>query len=95
MIDAKLVNAAGKVTTIRLQDDPSDADLIKALGGGPAIVTRGVVGAWEALRIAGTSAPTLVIGAAPYLHAQVKQRQTCNLPDAKVQALVTFIDHWL
>lgn len=94
MIEAKVLDSSGNVKTCQLADDPSDQQIIAALGAGRDIVTVGAVGDWEAVRIAGAKAPTLVIGAPPYLHADVKSRQSCNLSSDQVIALVAFIDGW-
>lgn len=94
MIDVKLVTATCVVSTHQLSDDPSDQDLINLLGGGVDIATLGAVGEWEIMRIRGAKAPTLVLGAPPYLHADVKRRQTCSLSDDQIVQLVSFFDQW-
>jgi hypothetical protein len=95
MIEAKSVNQNGHVTTVQLPDDPSDSDLIKALGGGDNCVSLAQVGDWEVLRVSGQTNPTLVVGAAPPMSAETKRRKTCPLADSKIIALVRFLDDWL
>ena len=87
-ITAKKVSPDGFVVDVSLDDNPTDVDLIKALGGeGQSdIVTIGQVYSWEILKIAECD-DLLIVGAPPYMGSG-SQRQTCNLKDQQPRAAI-------
>ncbi|WP_104822844.1 hypothetical protein [Rhizobium sp. NXC24] len=82
-IEAKIVDGAKNVKTVTLPDDPSDREMIDAIGGGPGVDIHHLSqsGDYEVLRLTG-GVDKLVIGKAPQISAPVKKRITCTISDA-------------
>ena len=87
-ITAKKISPDGSVVDVSLDDDPTDIDLIKALGGKRQsdIVTIGWIHSWEFLKIAECD-DLLIVGAPPYVGSN-PQRQTCDLNDQQARAAI-------
>lgn len=94
MIKAKIVSDRS-VATVDLRDDPSDKDLLDALGSRGDIVHRATVGDWDVLRGSDVGGRTLVIGNSPYLGEAPKTRKSCTLSDDQSQNLVKTIEDLL
>ena len=96
-IDAKRINSTGTVSTVTLTtDDPSEVDILDALGGKGNLVTLGRIGPWEILKTSEPNSDTLVIGAAPYIDAHPKRRTSCTLDDQKIKGLNALVNSgWL
>ena len=87
-ITAKKISPDGSVVDVPLDDDPTDINLIKALGGeGQSdIATIGQIYSWEILKIAECD-DLLIVGAPPYMGSG-SQRETCNLNDQQARAAI-------
>lgn len=91
-IDVKIVDDKKTVRTISLQDDdPSDIELIKALGGtdGDDFEYLGEVDQWSVIRLKGGS-DRMVVGSPPQNDAAVKRRQSCVLADGQAANVAYF-----
>ena len=95
-IDAKRVDANGNIRTVRLTtDDPSDVDLIGALGGKGNLITLGQIGTWEVLTTSEAPDEALVVGRPPFISDYPKRRTSCTLDDDKISQIVKLIrDGW-
>lgn len=91
MIKAKLVSNQS-VTTIDLSDDPSDQELLDALGSEGGLVSCAIVRDWEALRGSDTGVRTLVVGSAPSHGNTHPVRKSCDLTDKEASELVRGIE---
>lgn len=92
-IDVKIVDAARNVKTVTFPTaDPSDAELIAAMGGGPDVDIHpvGDVEEWAVFKLSGGK-DRLVIGKWSYGEGPNKSRITCNLSDAEAVNIAT---HW-
>ncbi|MBY5684841.1 hypothetical protein HFO32_22215 [Rhizobium leguminosarum] len=91
-IDAKIVDAKKQVRTVSFHDDdPSDIELIKALGGkeGDDFEYLGEVDQWSVIRLKGGS-DRMVVGKPPQNSAPVKRRQSCVLADGQAASVAYF-----
>lgn len=91
-IDAKIVDAKKNVRTVTFHDDdPSDVELIKALGGkdGDDFDYLGEVDQWSVIRLKG-GRDRMVVGTPPQNSAPVKRRQSCALTDPEAVGVATF-----
>lgn len=79
------------VEDISVSDDPTDPDLIDALGGLGDLVK---VGEWEDQWVILTTTESndyLIVGFPPYISADSPKRRTCNLSDQQAKNLVRAI----
>lgn len=84
-IDAKIVDAAKKVKTVTFSNyNPSDPELIAAMGGGPNVDIHpvGDVDQWAVFKLNG-GVDRLVIGIWTEGDEPNKRRITCDLSDAE------------
>lgn len=88
-IIAKIVTTAGAVRHVTLSDDPSDQEIINALGGkvGDDYDTLGQANGYEVLRLKNGSTDKIVIGEPPQNSAPVKQRRSCTISDTNAANL--------
>lgn len=82
-IIAKIVSTTGAVRHVTLTDDPTDQEIINALGGkvGDDYATLGQANGYEVLRLKNGSTDKIVIGDPPQNSAPVKQRASCTISD--------------
>lgn len=91
-IDVKIVDDKKNIRTISFQDDdPSDTELIKALGGtdGDDYEYLGEVDQWSVIRLKGGS-DRMVVGKPPEIDAAFKRRQSCVLTDSQAASVAYF-----
>ncbi|TAW15082.1 hypothetical protein ELI25_04065 [Rhizobium ruizarguesonis] len=88
-IIAKLVSTTGAVRHVTLPDDPSDQEIIDALGGevGDDYTWLGQANGYEVLRLNNGSNDKIVIGDPPQNSAPIKQRLSCTISDANAAKL--------
>jgi hypothetical protein len=91
-IEAKLISAAGTVSTVQLPDDPSDAELMSAIGVSGDFATLGVIRGWEVFGGADTARPFLVIGKAPDNVGRPQGRATCTLKDGQASLIASLVE---
>lgn len=91
-INAKIVDAAGEVKTIKLPDNPSDEDLIRALGAkGYLVAHRAWAGGYEVLGTIDGNGATLIVGLPPHMNGPPTLRTSCNLTDDQAKGLVKLV----
>ena len=88
-INAKRITKAGNITDVPLQNDPSDNDLAKALGGTGDPQTIGTVGDWEVLTLpeGQGQGDILIVGQPPHINDDPKLRKSCTLTDKDVKKI--------
>ncbi|EPR22618.1 hypothetical protein L905_20550 [Agrobacterium sp. TS43] len=88
-IIAKIVSTTGAVRHVTLSDDPSDQEIIDALGGkvGDDYDMLGQANGYEVLRLKNGSTDKIVIGAPPQNSAPIKQRASCTISDTNAANL--------
>lgn len=86
-INAKRITKEGNITDVPLQNDPSDNDLAKALGGTGDPQTIDTVGDWEVLTLPANQGDILIVGRAPHINNDPKCRKTCTLNDEQVKKI--------
>lgn len=89
----KILQPSGQITDVTFQNsDPSEKDLLNAIGSPENYVTLGRVDNWEVLAPApyekGKETKFLVIGAPPNIDSDPKLRRSCDLNDEQVVQLV-------
>ncbi len=87
-IQAKRIDPDGNVTTIDLDDNPSDMQIVEALGGTDDgdLLYRGTVDGWEVHALfTDMNGDFLIIGEAPDSEENYLGRASCNLTDDQVR----------
>ena len=87
-ITAKKVRGNSNVENVSLSDDPTDRELICALGGKGELVSVGIVCQWQVITTDQTD-DHLIVGVPPYVVDLSKSRECCTLSDKLSRKLVT------
>ncbi|MBX5160402.1 hypothetical protein HJB89_25290 [Rhizobium sp. NZLR8] len=90
--DAKIVDPAKNVSTVTFPtDDPTDVELIAALGGGADVDIHpvGDVEPWAVLKLSGGT-DRLIIGKWSHGDGPSKRRITCDITDAEAVRIANF-----
>lgn len=90
-IIVKKVCGNGSIEDIWVSDDPTDQELIDALGGQGNLVTeKQWEDQWEILKST-ESDDYLIVGVPPHISADSPKRKTCNLSDQQAKNIVRAI----